>query len=122
MSIQLQMEQMSGYLAARFIGVAVPGEASRQFGLIAEHCKLTNNNKLLIDGTRLEIIKKLTVMDRFIFGERLWIFARYGVKVACVSRPELIDPQKFGILVAQNRCVKVEVFTDFRAAEEWLLK
>jgi hypothetical protein len=120
-SWQLQMEQMPGYLAARFTGVAMPGEASRQFGLIAEHCKLTYNNKLLVDATGLEIIKP-SVTDRFIFGERLVIFALLGVKVACVSRPELIDPQKFGILVARNRGVKVEVFTDLQAAEGWLLK
>ncbi len=47
----IQMEQMSGYLAARFIGVAAPGEGLQQFELIAEHCKLTNNDRLLIDGT-----------------------------------------------------------------------
>ncbi len=31
------MEQMSGYLAARLIGVAAPGEGSRQNESIAEH-------------------------------------------------------------------------------------
>jgi hypothetical protein len=52
MSIQLQMEQMPGYLAARFIGVGVRGEASQQFELIAEHCKLTNNVFLRRAGVR----------------------------------------------------------------------
>ena len=51
MSFQLQMEQMSGYLAARFIGIGLRGEASQQFELIAERCKLTHNDKLLIDTT-----------------------------------------------------------------------
>jgi hypothetical protein len=32
MSFQLQMEQMSGYLAARFIGTAIPGEAKAKAG------------------------------------------------------------------------------------------
>lgn len=121
MSIQLQIEQMPDYLAARFIGSGVAGEASQQFGLIAEHCKLTNNNRLLIDGTGVEITK-LYVADRFIFGERLEIFAHYRIKVACVSGPELMDPQKFGIQVARNRGVNVEAFTDLQTAEEWLLK
>jgi len=48
MSLQLQMEQMSDYLAARFTGAGVPEEASQQFELIAEHCKRTKNDKLLI--------------------------------------------------------------------------
>jgi hypothetical protein len=59
MSIQLQMEQMPGYLAARFIGVAAPGEVSQQYESIAEICERTKNNKLLIDTTRLDA--KLTV-------------------------------------------------------------
>ena len=120
MSFQLQMEQMSGYLAARFIGTAIPGEASERFELIAEHCKLTNNDKLLIDTTRFDV--KVSILDRFLLGERLVIFARYRIKVAFVSRPEQLDPRKFAVVVAQNRGVKVETFTDFQAAEEWLLK
>src|SRR5262245_58992916 len=54
-------------------------------------------------------------------GERLVIFALYRIKVAFVCRPEQVDPRKFGTLVAQNRGVTVETFTDFQAAEEWLL-
>jgi hypothetical protein len=115
------MEQMSGYLAARFIGVAAPSEGSGQFEPIAEHCKLTNNNKLLIDITGFEIIKPYFA-NKFIMGERLRIFALYRIKVAFVCRPEQSDLPKFSVLVAQNRGVKVEAFTGFQAAEEWLLK
>ena len=120
MRIQLQMEQMSGYLAARFSGAGPPGAASHRFGLIAEHCKRTKNNKLLIDATEFNV--KISTVDRFLLGERSLIFAVYRLKVAFVCTPEQIDPEKFGALVAQNRGVTVEVFTDFQAAEEWLLK
>jgi len=120
MGFQLQMEQMSGYLAARFIGTAMPGEASQRFELIAEHCKRTNNDKLLIDTTGFNA--KVTLVDRFLLGERLGIFARYRIKVVFVSRPEQLDPRKFAVMVAQNRGVKVETFTDLEAAEAWLLK
>lgn len=120
MTFQLQMEQMSGYLAARYIGSGAPEEASQQLELIAKHCKLTNNKKLLIDTRGFEL--SVTFMDRFIGGKRLGIFARHGIKVALVGRPEQRDPRKFAALVAQNRGVKVELFTDFQAAEEWLLK
>jgi hypothetical protein len=120
MSFQLQMEQMSGYLVARFIGTAMPGEVSQRFELIAEHCKRTNNDKLLIDTTGFNV--KVTLVDRFLLGERLGIFARYKIKVVFVSRPEQLDPRKFAVMVAQNRGVDVDAFTDFQAAEEWLLK
>ena len=120
MDFQIQMEQMSGYLAARFIGTAMPGEGLLQFESIAEHCKRTKNNKLLIDTTAFAV--KISVTSGYFAGERAEIFTRNGIKVAFVSRPEQIDPGKFAILVAQNRGVTVETFTDFQAAEEWLLK
>ena len=47
MSFQLQMGQMPGYLVAKFIGMAVPGEGSQQYELIAERCKLTNMGSCL---------------------------------------------------------------------------
>ena len=114
------MKQMPGYLAARFTGAGVPGEALQQIESIAEHCKRTKNNKLLIDTTGYDVNVQMT--NRFHLGERLGIFARHGIKVAFVSRPEQLDMRKFGMLVAQNRGVSVDAFTDFQAAEEWLLK
>ncbi|HZF39025.1 MAG TPA: hypothetical protein VE715_09390 [Blastocatellia bacterium] len=114
------MEQMSDYFATKLVGSGVLEEVLRQFELIAEHCKLANNNKLLIDTTGLDI--KVSMIDRFLVGERLAIFARYRIKVAFVCRPEQIDSRKFAGLVARNRGVTIESFTDYQAAEEWLLE
>ena len=61
MTFQLQMEQMPGYLAARFIGAGEPGEAPQQFVSIAEHCKHTKNDKLLIDTTRYDVKSPLLI-------------------------------------------------------------
>ena len=66
MSLQLQMEQLPGYLAARFIGAAAPGEVSQQYESIAEICERTKNNKLLIDATRPDV--KLTVSGNMAVG------------------------------------------------------
>jgi hypothetical protein len=120
MSFQLQMEQMPGYLAARFIGAGEPEDVWRQFELIAEHCKRTKNNKVLIDFTRAKA--KVSTVDRYMAGESARTFAVHVIKVAMVDTPERIDPERFGRLVARNRGVTVETFTDFQAAEEWLLK
>jgi len=115
------MEQMPGYLAAKFIGSAETGEGLGQFESIAEHCKRTKNDKLLIDTTGFDI--KTTVISGYFAGEKAEIFARYGIKkVAFVGAPEQLDIGKFSILVAQNRFINVEAFPDFQAAEEWLLK
>jgi hypothetical protein len=120
MSIQIQMEQMPGYLAARFIGSGVAGEVWRQFELIAEHCRRAKVDKLLIDITRAE--GQVSVTDKYSAAEESRIFARYGIKVVFIETPERMDPRKFFLLTARNRGVNVEAFTDFRAAEEWLLK
>ncbi len=121
MSVQLQMEQMPGYLAARFTGaVLLLDDVLRQFELIAENCKLTSNKKLLIDITGLDV--KISFMDRFHAGERFVIFARYGIKIAVVGRPEQLDPDKLAARVARNRGIDAWSFTDFNEAEEWLLK
>ena len=120
MSFKIQMEQMPCYLAARFIGAGAPGEPSQQFESIAEQCKRTNKDKLLIDTTGYDV--KVSVIDRFFFGTSSQIFAVHRIKVAFVCRPEQIDPRKFGALVAQNRGESIDVFTDFQSAEEWLLK
>ena len=120
MSFELQMEQMHGYLVAKFIGSGAPGEASAQFESIAKDCVRTKNNKLLIDGTRYDV--NPSPFDRFLMGERLQVFARHRIKVAFFSRPDQLDRQKLGVLVAQNRGVNVDRFTDLQAAEEWLLK
>ena len=119
MSIQLQMEQRSGYLAARFAGVAVPGEVLQKIELIAEQCKRTNNDKLLIDFTAIRT--QFSIMDKYNFGEKSRNFARHNIKVAAIVTREQSDPQKFGELVALNRGANLRGFTGVQAAEEWLL-
>ena len=120
MSLQLQMENMPGYLAARFIGVGVAEEVWRQFELIAEHCKRAKGDKLLIDITGAE--GSASVIDKYLAAEESRIFVRYGIKVVFIETPERMDPRKFFLLAARNRGVNVEAFTDLQAAEEWLLK
>ena len=120
MSLKLEMEQMPGYLAASFSGSGAPPDVWRQFKLIAENCKRTKNDKLLIDLLRGD--GKISFIERFMMGERTQLFLYYGIKVVFVEKTDRIDPGKFAMLVAQNRGVNVNAFTDFQAAEEWLMK
>jgi hypothetical protein len=60
------------------------------------------------------------------------VFARYSMatkfvesagaslRVAVVTRPEIIDPQKIAMLMMQNRGVTCEVFTNEPEALKWL--
>lgn len=119
MSIQLQMEQMPSYLAARFIGVGEVEEVLRQFELITEHCKGAKNNKLLIDTTEVEA--EVSDVERFRLAEGLEIFARCGIKVAFACKPEQVHPRRLAALLAQKRGVNIEIFMNPQDAEEWLL-
>ena len=44
-----------------------------------------------------------------------------GLKVALLVTPAFLDPNKFGIVVARNRGLMVEGFTDRQRALDWLL-
>ena len=119
MSLKFEMEQMPGYLAAKFIGSGVAEDVWGQFELIAEECKRTKNNELLIDTTEVE--GEISDVERFQFAERMEIFARYRIKVALACKREHIHPQGLAMLLAQMRGVDGEIFTDSRDAEVWLL-
>src|SRR5262249_59410048 len=102
MSIRLfHMDQMSGYLATRFIGSGAAEDVSGEFESIAEHCRRTKNHNLLIDTTGFDV--KISTLDRYLLGESVQMFARYGINVAFVCTPDQLDPQRFGELVARNR-------------------
>jgi hypothetical protein len=60
-----------------------------------------------------------------IFGRHLlavkWAEAAGSrLHVAVVTRPELLDPQKIGVVMAQNRGVSGDVFTNEAEALAWL--
>jgi len=114
------MEQMPDYLAARFSGSGAAEEVWRQFEFIAEHCKRANDDKLLIDISGAE--GDASIIEKYLAAEESRIFVRYGIKVVFIETPERIDPRRFFLVAARNRGVNVEAFTDFQAAEEWLLK
>jgi hypothetical protein len=121
MSIQFQIEEMPGYLAANFIGAGTAEDAWRQFELIAEHCKRANKNKLLLNFT--EYRADVSLHERYLLVERATIFAHYSViKIAGVDKPGRLDPQNFEEIVARNRGVNARAFTNVEDAEEWLLK
>jgi hypothetical protein len=118
MGVRLQLEDMPDYLAVGLTGAAM--EACEQFESIAEHCKRTNKNKLLLDFT--DTHGEFLLAHRYFLGDKSETFMFHNlIKVAAVVRPEQLDPHKFGEIVARNRWVNARVFTNVEDAEEWLL-
>jgi hypothetical protein len=120
MSLQLQIENAPGYLAARFIGAGTAKDAWSRFDFIAEQCHLANTKKVLLDFTAYQV--KVTIADLYGFGVHAQVFNRYGVKIAVALTDEQYDPRGFSERVGRNRGIDVQIFIGVRAAEEWLLK
>lgn len=62
----------------------------------------------------------LTVFDRYSMAVRWAEAAGTALRVALVARDEMMDPDKIGLLMAQNRGVNGDVFTDEIEALAWL--
>jgi hypothetical protein len=82
-------------------------------------CNERKTERLLVDfraytGT-------MSTLDRYDIGMIGEKFASPNRNVACLLTIDLVDPQKFGARVAQNRGLRVDVFTDVAEAERWLL-
>jgi hypothetical protein len=75
---------------------------------------------LLVNVSRLTGFKPPSLIDRYHFMHE-WARAAGGsVRIAMVARPELIDPQKFGVTVGANIGLTSDVFTSEEEALRWL--
>jgi len=70
---------------------------------------------------------KLTGFPAPSLPQRYWIARGFAaaaaevVSVAFVLEPHLIDPGRFGVVVAWNLAMRAEVFTELNDATTWLL-
>jgi len=76
--------------------------------------------KLLVVSTELTGFPSPSVSARYFFVQE-WARAAGGkMRIAMVSRPELIDPDKFGVTVAANNGLTGDVFLSEAEALAWL--
>jgi len=91
--------------------------------LIAEAialCRERRINKLLVVPDGLIGVSIPTLVDRFLMIEA-WAEAGRGMVVAAiVAHPQYIHPQKFGVKVAADFGLVVDVFTAEADAMKWL--
>ena len=79
-----------------------------------------NIRRLLVVTSALSGFEAPSTVTRFEFVQK-WACASGGVvRVALVARPEMIDPQRFGITVAANRGLIGNVFVSEPEAMAWL--
>jgi hypothetical protein len=114
----LELVEREGFLEVRFLGSFSIERFKGQAEAASRACRERECEKLLVDVTRLEA--RLTTVDRYELASHA-VRVSWGLKVALYVRPDFLDPKKFGILVAQNRGLAVDAFTDRPAAVDWLL-
>lgn len=76
--------------------------------------------QLVINTTELTGFEAPDAFDRFLAVVEWAAEAAPGTRLAIVARPELIHPQKFGVLVAANRGLASNVFASEVEARAWL--
>jgi len=77
---------------------------------------------LLIDTTNWTGHDSPTTLERYEVAKTFSQAAGGAVRLAMVVRPELMDPEKFEVLVATNRGMVGNVFDSEKAALAWLLE
>ena len=93
--------------------------ALKQAVEVIAYCREQNVTRLFIDTTGLEV-PPLSTMQRFQVGVTL-AEAAGPLKIAFLPRPEMIDPELFGLTVARNRGLRGAVFKNSEEALAWLL-
>jgi hypothetical protein len=84
------------------------------------HARSLELADLLVNTSGLSGFPTPDVFARYSLASKWAESAGAGLRVALVARAEIIDPQKIGVLMAQNRGVSGDVFTSEAAAIAWL--
>jgi hypothetical protein len=114
--IEVVYQEEEAYLVARVGGQWDTDGLKQQIEAIRAMADQCGKNRILVDLRQLS--PPPVEMDRFWAGEHA---ARHWrlIKVAVLAQPELIN--HFAETVAANRGVYLQVFSDKKAAIEWLV-
>ncbi|HEU4569276.1 MAG TPA: hypothetical protein VFS07_01750 [Gemmatimonadales bacterium] len=88
-------------------------------GAIA-HARAAGISRLLMDATALTFTTSPSLVDRMGMGQRVATTGQGQVRLAVIAPAHLMDPQKFGAVVAMNRGQPVDIFADEPSAIAWL--
>lgn len=117
---EVQIIERDGYLEARYLGTYSIGLYLRQMERSVQACKDRNLTLLLVDITDLAGYRP-TTFEAHRIGTEGASLSRSLEKVAALVTAAQLPPDPFASLVAQNRGLKIQAFTDRAQALEWLL-
>lgn len=85
---------------------------------IIKNCVENTCSRLLMDETGMTDV--LDIVSQYQMVQRLRPLIPYQLSVAIVANPDHYKDTSFGSMVAENRGIKVRVFTSMEDAMEWL--
>ena len=108
------------YACYRLVAELTLDEAVELIDEVILYCRRNNIPGILLDLRRLTGFSSPTVTDRFWYISK-WAETGGGrVVVSIITRPDIIAPDKIGVIVATNRGMLADVFTDEDMAIAWL--
>ncbi len=97
-------------------------DAKQQFVKLIDAVRTHNINRVLVDGQTLT--GELTIAERFdyaVFAAETAHKLSQRTRFAYVLQEPILNPQRLGELVATNRGMNMQAFSDFDSAICWLL-
>ncbi len=116
----LQITDRGDYLLVEFAGEFGVDTGKQCIDRMAEACERLARWKVLLDCRRMS--GAMPLLARFEVAEYGASRRRELRKLALLNRAEVVLPDNFVENVATNRGMNMKVFTDFDAAEAWLLQ
>ena len=115
-------EVMAGYCCCRLLGDGPLEEMESRVIEAIRFSRKQETDKLLVDLTNWTGSESPpSITDVFYVGSDFAKAAGPILKVSLVARPEMIRPEKFGVTVATNRWMHVNIFDSEEEALDWLL-
>jgi hypothetical protein len=109
-----------GITVIRLAGKVSLAQGIEQVTLAISRARAQGVRRLLVNTSGLTGFDPPRVGTRYFFAHE-WARAAGGqLSIAMVARPEMIDPQKFGIAVANSAGLRSDVFVTEEEALAWL--
>lgn len=117
--LQPALIEHENYLEFRLQETASTESVKEQGRQLVAICLEKKPKRVLIDMTPATVQQK--TIDRYDLGMIGSKLAPTVERVSVIAQAKLVDSEKFGVRVAQNRGLNVDIFTDRDAALAWLL-
>ncbi len=113
-------EQIAARGFYRTLGSASFEQAVDMVAAAMKHARAVGCTDLLVNVLGLTGFPPPSTIARYAMAMKWVESAGASLRVAMVVRPEIIDPQRIGVLMAQNRGASGDVFVDEVQALRWL--